>query len=38
MGFGFVILKNILELYDVEYGVENIEDGVLFYFYLLKKV
>ncbi|PGU02413.1 two-component sensor histidine kinase [Bacillus cereus] len=37
-GLGLAISKNILELHDAEYGVENTEDGVLFYFYLPKKV
>ncbi|WP_426950710.1 sensor histidine kinase [Bacillus mycoides] len=36
-GLGLAISKNILELHDVEYGVKNTEDGVLFYFYLPKK-
>ncbi|MBH0350106.1 MULTISPECIES: sensor histidine kinase [Bacillus] len=36
-GLGLAISKNILELHDAEYGVKNTEDGVLFYFYLLKK-
>ncbi|MED0873883.1 HAMP domain-containing sensor histidine kinase [Bacillus mobilis] len=36
-GLGLAISKNILELHDAEYGVENTEDGVLFYFYLSKK-
>ena len=36
-GLGLAISKNILELHEVEYGVKNTEDGVLFYFYLLKK-
>lgn len=36
-GLGLAISKNILELHDAEYGVENTEDGVLFYFYLPKK-
>ncbi|MDC7728931.1 sensor histidine kinase [Bacillus cereus] len=36
-GLGLAISKNILELHDAEYGVKNIEDGVLFYFYLPKK-
>ena len=36
-GLGLAISKNILELHGVEYGVKNTEDGVLFYFYLLKK-
>ncbi|MGG1150117.1 sensor histidine kinase [Bacillus wiedmannii] len=37
-GLGLAISKNILELHDAEYGVKNTEDGVLFYFYLPKKV
>ncbi|PDZ07898.1 two-component sensor histidine kinase [Bacillus cereus] len=37
-GLGLAISKNILELHDAEYGVRNTEDGVLFYFYLPKKV
>ena len=37
-GLGLAISKNILELHGVEYDVENTEDGVLFYFYLHKKV
>nr|WP_208751763.1 HAMP domain-containing sensor histidine kinase [Bacillus cereus] len=36
-GLGLAISKNILELHDAEYGVENTENGVLFYFYLPKK-
>ncbi len=32
-GLGLAISKNILELHDAEYGAENTEDGVLFYFY-----
>ncbi|EJQ56841.1 two-component sensor histidine kinase [Bacillus wiedmannii] len=36
-GLGLAISKNILELHDAEYGAENTEDGVLFYFYLPKK-
>ncbi|MGE1129029.1 sensor histidine kinase [Bacillus wiedmannii] len=36
-GLGLAISKNILELHDAEYGAENTEDGVLFYFYLQKK-
>ncbi|PEM21723.1 two-component sensor histidine kinase [Bacillus toyonensis] len=36
-GLGLAISKNILELHEAEYGVKNTEDGVLFYFYLLKK-
>jgi len=37
-GLGLAISKNILELHGVEYGVNNTADGVLFYFYLNKKV
>ena len=37
-GLGLAISKNILELHDAEYGVENTEEGVLFYFYLPKSV
>ncbi|EEK76517.1 hypothetical protein bcere0009_45800 [Bacillus cereus R309803] len=37
-GLGLAISKNILELHEAEYGVKNTEDGVLFYFYLPKKV
>ncbi|KEK23053.1 sensor histidine kinase [Bacillus gaemokensis] len=37
-GLGLAISKNILELHGVEYGVTNTEDGVLFFFYLNKKV
>jgi signal transduction histidine kinase len=37
-GLGLAISKNILELHDSEYGAKNTEDGVLFYFYLNKKV
>ena len=37
-GLGLAISKNILELHDAEYGVLNTEDGVLFFFYLNKKV
>ncbi|HGH1672812.1 TPA: ATP-binding protein [Bacillus cereus] len=36
-GLGLAISKNILELHDTEYGAGNTENGVLFYFYLLKK-
>ncbi|MGE7624062.1 ATP-binding protein [Viridibacillus sp. NPDC096237] len=35
-GLGLAISKNILELHDVQYGVSNTEDGVLFFFYLNK--
>ncbi|MBK3497346.1 HAMP domain-containing protein [Viridibacillus sp. YIM B01967] len=37
-GLGLAISKNILELHDVQYGVSNTEDGVLFFFYLNKSV
>lgn len=37
-GLGLAISKNILELHKAEYGVTNTVDGVLFYFYLQKKV
>ncbi|MBJ8076198.1 HAMP domain-containing protein [Bacillus cereus group sp. N12] len=37
-GLGLAISKNILELHGAEYGVYNTVDGVLFYFYLEKKV
>ncbi|QWH86567.1 sensor histidine kinase [Bacillus mycoides] len=37
-GLGLAISKNILELHGAEYGVYNTADGVLFYFYLQKKV
>ncbi|PEK08946.1 sensor histidine kinase [Bacillus toyonensis] len=37
-GLGLAISKNILELHGSEYGVQNTVDGVLFYFYLQKKV
>ncbi|TQR36071.1 HAMP domain-containing protein [Lysinibacillus sphaericus] len=37
-GLGLAISKNILELHGVQFGVSNTEDGVLFYFYLNKKV
>ncbi|UHA76052.1 sensor histidine kinase [Paenibacillus sp. 481] len=37
-GLGLAISKNILELHNVEYGVFNTPDGVLFYFYLNKKM
>ncbi|MFD3446170.1 sensor histidine kinase [Microbacteriaceae bacterium 4G12] len=33
-GLGLSIVKNILELHGVSFGVENEENGVLFYFYL----
>lgn len=33
-GMGLAICKNILELHDAHYGVENVEDGVRFYFEL----
>lgn len=37
-GLGLAISKNILELHGVQYGVSNTEGGVLFYFYLNKKM
>lgn len=37
-GLGLAISKNILELHGVQYGVSNTESGVLFYFYLNKKL
>jgi len=37
-GLGLAISKHILELHGAEYGVYNTVDGVLFYFYLQKKV
>ncbi|MGG5741519.1 sensor histidine kinase [Bacillus cereus group sp. IBL03679] len=37
-GLGLSISKNILELHGAKYGVHNTVDGVLFYFYLQKKV
>ncbi|WP_155590485.1 HAMP domain-containing sensor histidine kinase [Lysinibacillus cavernae] len=37
-GLGLAISKNILELHGVQYGVSNTENGVLFYFYLNKKL
>lgn len=33
-GLGLAISKNILELHQAEYGVQNTQVGVLFYFYL----
>lgn len=33
-GLGLSIVKNILQLHGVEYGAENVENGVSFYFYL----
>lgn len=33
-GMGLAICKNILELHDAKYGVENVDDGVRFYFTL----
>lgn len=33
-GMGLAICKNILELHNAEYGVENVDDGVRFYFTL----
>ncbi|MFF2449415.1 sensor histidine kinase [Neobacillus sp. NPDC058068] len=35
-GLGLAISRNILELHDSIYGVENTENGVRFYFYLRK--
>lgn len=37
-GLGLAISKNILELHGVKYGVTNTENGVLFFFYLNKKM
>ncbi|MFJ7936310.1 ATP-binding protein [Sporosarcina sp. NPDC096371] len=37
-GLGLAISKNILELHGMEYGVSNTEDGVLFFFYINKKI
>ncbi|RAS91769.1 two-component sensor histidine kinase [Priestia endophytica] len=37
-GLGLAITKNILELHNVQYGVSNTGDGVLFFFYLNKNV
>ncbi|MFC8685600.1 sensor histidine kinase [Brevibacillus porteri] len=37
-GLGLAISKNILELHNVPYGVDNTKNGVLFYFYLKKRV
>ncbi|MDQ0417039.1 signal transduction histidine kinase [Croceifilum oryzae] len=37
-GLGLSISKNILELHDAMYGVQNTKDGVLFYFYLKTSV
>ncbi|WP_042473472.1 HAMP domain-containing sensor histidine kinase [Bacillus ndiopicus] len=37
-GLGLAISKNILELHGTQYGVSNTENGVLFYFYLNKKL
>lgn len=36
-GIGLAIVKSILELHNSEYGVENTEDGVKFYF-VVKKI
>lgn len=33
-GMGLAICKNILELHDAKYGVENVDNGVRFYFTL----
>ncbi|MDT9717881.1 HAMP domain-containing sensor histidine kinase [Paenibacillus sp. ClWae2A] len=35
-GLGLAISRQILELHDVRYGVMNTEDGVMFYFELMK--
>lgn len=35
-GLGLAISKNILELHGAEFGAANTEDGVLFFFYLIK--
>lgn len=32
----FQLVKNILDLHNVKYGVTNTKDGVLFYFHLEK--
>ncbi|HCQ89100.1 MAG TPA: two-component sensor histidine kinase, partial [Clostridium sp.] len=32
-GLGLSIVKNVLELHDMEYGARNTERGVAFYFY-----
>jgi signal transduction histidine kinase len=37
-GLGLAISKKILELHNVPYGAENTKDGVLFYFYLHKRI
>ncbi|SFW98187.1 Signal transduction histidine kinase [Thermoactinomyces sp. DSM 45891] len=37
-GLGLSISKKILELHDASYGVQNTEDGVLFYFFLKTEV
>ncbi len=37
-GLGLAISKNILELHNSSYGVQNTDQGVLFYFYLEKDV
>lgn len=37
-GLGLAISKNILELHGVEFGVSNTTDGVIFFFYLTKRV
>ncbi|MEJ8554785.1 ATP-binding protein [Tepidibacter sp. Z1-5] len=34
IGLGLSIVKNILELHGSEYGVENTDSGVIFYFTL----
>jgi len=38
IGLGLAIVKNILLLHQSRFGVENIEDGVRFYFDLTKRV
>ncbi|SDW85288.1 cell wall metabolism sensor histidine kinase WalK [Paenibacillus sp. CF384] len=37
-GLGLAISKNILELHGAEYGADNTQDGVAFYFSLKKKL
>jgi len=37
-GLGLAISKNILELHGVPYGAVNTDDGVLFYFYLHRRI
>ena len=36
-GLGLSIVKNILELHEFEYSLENIENGVCFTYYLPKE-